>query len=694
VLQLAAKIDTVLFDKTGTVTEGRFEIVRVVPVGVSEDELLRLAAAAESGSEHVLARVIQEEAARRDVVPLRAEQARVLPGRGAECVVDGELVRAGSAAFLTEFGIHGFEPLLEEADRLGATTILVAKGDLLRGAILLRDRIREGAWEAVQGLTALGMTRQIMLTGDRRRAAEAIAREIGIPLVEAQLLPEEKLDHVRRWMAQGNHVAMVGEGLNDAPALAAAHVGIAVAGASDITAEAADVVYLGHSLEKLPKLFEVSRKAVATAWQNIILFAGVVNLAAVAAAATGVIGPLGAAFTHQLSSLFVMLNSLRLLRIEGTGTRRFRWFAHPKVQHMWDGLRSLTGKFDARELLLNIVDRRRELARPVLFTAVALLFLNGFYALRPDEIGVIERFGRRVLPLREPGLHYKLPWPIERLTRVQASRVRAVEIGFRSSPGKAAGEPLTYEWNVQHRSGRFQSKPEESLMLSGDLNMIEVNAVIHYRISKPDDFLFRQMDGDATVRTAAESVLQSVTTTSALDNVLTFDRLNLESRLRNELQTRLDRYEAGVEVLGARLLDVHPSLEVVDAFREVSAAFEEKNRLINESEGYRNEQVALARGNAEARVVEADSYAGGRKNRSEGDASRFNQSEEAFRAAPALTETRLFLESMEQILTGKRKMIVDASKGRRSLLLIEDGVELAPAAIPSILPERTRPPGE
>jgi Cu+-exporting ATPase len=694
VLQLAAKIDTVLFDKTGTVTEGRFEIVRIIPVDVSEDELLLLAAAAESGSEHLLARVIQEEAARRDLTPLDAEQARVLPGRGAECLVDGELVRAGNAAFLTEFGIHGFEPLLEEADRLGATTILVATGDRLAGAILLRDRIREGAREAVQGLTALGMTRQIMLTGDRRRAAEAVAREIGIPLVEAQLLPEEKLDHVRRWMAQGNHVAMVGEGLNDAPALAAAHVGIAVSGASDITAEAADVVYLGHSLEKLPKLFDVSRKAVATAWQNIILFAGVVNLLAVGAAATGVIGPLGAAFTHQLSSLFVMLNSLRLLRIEGTGGGRFRFFAHPRMRQMWNGLRHVTDKFDARELFLNIVDRRRELARPVLLAILALVIVNGFYALRPDEIGVIERFGRKVLPLREPGLHYKLPWPIERLTRMQASRVRTVEIGFRSSSGKAASEPLTYEWNVQHRTGRFQTKPEESLMLSGDLNMIEVNAVIHYRLRKPDDFLFRQMDGDATVRTAAESVLQSVTSTSGLDNVLTFDRLTLESRLRTELQNRLDRYEAGVEVLGARLLDVHPSLEVVDAFREVSAAFEEKNRLINESEGYRNEQVALARGNAQARVVDAGSYSSGRKNRSEGDASRFGQSEEAFRASPALTETRLFLESMEQILTGKRKMIVDASKGRRSLLLIEDGVELSPSTIPSILPERPRPPGD
>jgi len=422
------------------------------------------------------------------------------------------------------------------------------------------------------------------------------------------------------------------------------------------------------------------------------LFAGVVNIAAVGLAATGVIGPLGAAFTHQLSSFFVMLNSLRLLRIERTGTHRLRLLAPPAIERAWSSLRRWADSFDARELFLRIVERRRELARPVLIAAAALIVLNGFYSLRPDEAGVIERFGRKILPLREPGLHYKLPWPIERLTRVQASRIRTVEIGFRSSATAPSSEPATYEWNIQHRSGRFQSRPEESLMLTGDLNMIEVNAVIQYRLRKPDDFLLRLMDGDATVRTAAESILQSVTTTTPLDNVLTFDRLALESRLRAELQTRLDRYESGVEVLGARLLDVHPSVEVVDAFRAVSAAFEEKNRLINESEGYRNEQVALSRGNAQARVVGAAGYSLGRKNRSEGDASRFQQSEEAFRAAPALTETRLYLESMEQILPGKRKMIVDAGKARRSLLLIEDGVELSPATIPAIAPERVRPP--
>src|SRR5207253_8842565 len=234
-----------------------------------------------------------------------AGDASVLPGRGAECAIGTRTIRAGNAAFLAEHGVENTEPLLAEADRLGATAVLVAEGSRLAGAILLRDRLREGAADAVAMLQSLQISNLIMLTGDRRRAAEAIARELGVSTVEAELLPEQKLDRIRQLSAQGRFVAMVGDGINDAPALAAAQVGVAVAGASDITAEAADVVYLPHSLEKLPTLFEVSRKAVRTAWQNIILFAGVVNLAAVGLAASGVIGPLGAAFTHQLSSFFV-----------------------------------------------------------------------------------------------------------------------------------------------------------------------------------------------------------------------------------------------------------------------------------------------------------------------------------------------------------------------------------------------------
>jgi membrane protease subunit HflK len=685
VLQQAARVDTIVFDKTGTITEGRFEIVQVVGVGSresgvgSEEELLVLAAAAGSGSGHALSKVILEEVKRRGLKVPAVDGAHIVPGRGAECRLHNRTIRAGSAAFLAEHGITETASSIEEADRLGATAVLVAEDDHLAGTILLRDRLRAGVKEAVEGLKALDITYQVMLTGDRRRAAEVIAREAGIPNVEAELLPEQKVDRVKQLASQGRFVAMAGDGVNDAPALATAHVGIAVAGASDITAEAAGVVYLGHSLEKLPKFFEVSRRAVATAWQNIFLFAGVVNIAAVWLAATGVLTPIGAAFTHQLSSFFVMINSLRLLRVERTGAGRWsRLLNRLHIAGAWTRVRGLATTLDIRVGFAYLLERRRNLARPVAYVAITLLVLSGVYTIRPDEIGVIERFGQKVLPFREPGLHYKLPWPIERLTRIQPRKARVVEVGFRSAAATPDAEPAAYEWNVQHRSGRFQKKPEESLMLAGDQNMMEVNAVVHYRVARPDDFLFLQLDGDATVRTACESALTTVAGTTSLDDLLTVGRKRVETRVRAEIQSRLDRYHAGIEVLRVQLLDVHPSLEVVDAFREVSGAYEEKNRLINEAEAYRNQQVALARGNAKATLAAAEGYSFGRKNRSEGDATRFTEFESAYRANAGLNDTRLYLETMEQVLPGKKKVIVDSGKGHRSLFLLEDGVTVAP----------------
>jgi HflK protein len=279
---------------------------------------------------------------------------------------------------------------------------------------------------------------------------------------------------------------------------------------------------------------------------------------------------------------------------------------------------------------------------------------------------------------------------VERLTRIQASRVRVVEIGFRSNSSTPDSEPAAYEWNVQHRSGRYQRKPDESLMLTGDQNLIELNAAVHYIIARPDDFLFRQMDGDATIRAAAESVMHSIVNGTPLDHVLTTGRKAIEAKAAQELQRRLDRYSAGIGVLRVKLEDVHPSLEVVDAFREVSGAYEEKNRMINEAEGYRNEQVALARGNARARLQEAGAYTLGRRNRADGDAGRFAMREQAFRSAPGVTETRLYLETMEQVLPGKSKLIVGPEKGRH-LLLLEDGVQLAPPAAPILAPPRPSP---
>jgi len=686
VLQQAAEVDTVVFDKTGTVTEGRFAVVKLIAASGEEEHVLRLAAAAEQASAHVLARVIVAEAQQRGLMIPAADDVQVMPGRGAACRLEGRWVRAGSAAFLAEHGVRGAERLLEEADRYGATAVLVAEGERLVGAILLRDRLREGIREAVENLAKLGITHQVMLTGDRRAAAEAIARELGIPAVESELLPEQKLDRIRQLAAQGRRVAMVGDGINDAPALAAAQVGVAVAGAADVTAEAAGVVYLPRSLDRLPKLFEVARRAVRVAWQNIIVFAGVVNVLAIGAAATGRLGPIAAAATHQAASLLVMLNSLRLLRVERRGPARWRQLVSSvRVEHWRDRLAHLAASADPKAGFNWLVEHRHQLARPALAAAVASVLLSGFYTLGPEETGLIERFGRKILPYRTPGLHYKLPWPLERLIRIQAQRARVIEIGFRSNPGAPAVEPAAYEWNVQHRAGRFQRKPEESLMLAGDQNMIEVNAVVHYQIARPDDYLYGLLDGELTVRTAAESALQAVIHSSALDDILTMGRHTIEQRAARELQHRLDRYRSGVQVLRVKLLDVHPSTEVVDAFREVAGALEEKSRMINEAEAYRNEQVALARGAAQAQLAAALGYAVARKSRAAGDAARFVLAEQAFRTAPEIHRTRLYLETMEQVLPGKQKFIVDSSRARRQLMLLEEGA-LVPAA-PLLAPQ-------
>jgi len=535
VLERAAKTDVMVFDKTGTITEGRFAILRILPLGASEGEVLALAATAERASRHPLARAIVEEATLRNLPVHEPERAEVAPGRGAFCKLGEHEIRAGNAAYLAEAGILGADPLLEEADAAGATAILVADGPRLVGAILMRDQIRSGVAEALAGLRELGFKEQIILTGDRKRAAEVIAREVGVTHVEADLLPAQKFERIQALTSSGRHPAMVGDGVNDAPALARATVGIAVSGASDITAQAADAVYLPQSLEKLPEFFRVSRRAVRTAWQNIILFAAIFNIGAVILAATAVIGPVGAAVTHQLSSFFVMMNSLRLLRSPSGGESMFRrglarLMARLQVARWAAAVRETAAHLEFGVILSWGIVNWPRLRKPLMFAVVALYALSGFYVLRPDESGVIERFGRKLLPYREPGPHYKLPWPVDALTRIKAGRVRVVEIGFRTVASAPENEPASYEWNVQHKTGRYQKVPEEAAMLTGDQNMIELCATVHYAPVRPDVFLFRQLDGDATVRAAAESVVQAVVTSSSLDEVLTEGRRQLESR--------------------------------------------------------------------------------------------------------------------------------------------------------------------
>jgi Cu+-exporting ATPase len=711
-IEAMAQVNAVVFDKTGTLTEGRLQVSSIRPMpGHSAEEVLAVAAAAESGSEHLIARAVSEAASARGSALPAADDFRALPGLGVEAQVDGRGVVVGNPQLFSRQGIalspEG-EAALAELEDNGETPLVVACGGAPIGLIGVQDRLRAGARQAVARLRELGIEKVVLLTGDRRRNAESMARQAGIGEVYAQLLPEEKLEKVRQLQAGGCRVAMVGDGINDAPALAAANVGVALGGSSvDVTAEAADVVYLAHGLDKFPLLLEVSRKAVTTVKQNIVAFALAANVVGIGAAYYGLVGPIGAAVFHQGSSFRVMMNSLRLLRerpllawLGGLKSLPGRAFVARYGAACSAGARRVLGLWEllAAFLIPYAWRERRRLWKPAVGLLAALWLLSGVYMLQPQETAVVQLFGRKLLPYRGPGLHYALPWPIETVSRVDAGRVRSLEVGFRTLSASArAGdyvEPAAYEWNVAHRTGRYEQKLEEALLLTGDQNLATTNAVVHYIIEQPDDYLFNLADPEGTLRGIAEGGIRRAIGSSELDIALTTGRQALEDKARVEMQARLDRCRAGMRVLSVRLQDVHPPLEVVDAFREVSSAFEEKSRLINEAEAYRNQQVALARGQAASQLEQAAAYRLGRANRATGDADRFVQAEAAYRTAPGPTETRLFLETMEQVLPGRYKLIIDVSgKGKRQLLTIDSSTlkllmpdTSAPVLAPPLVP--------
>jgi len=492
-VEAMAQVTAVIFDKTGTLTEGRLHISSVHPLGTfSEQQLLLWTAAAESGSEHLLARAVAEAAAARGLTPPAAQEFRALPGLGVEARVEGRDLLIGNPQLFARRGIAvpaEAEVLLGELEENGETPLVAAAGGEVVGVLGVQDRLRAGARDAVDRLRRLGIAKIVLLTGDRRHNAQSMARQAGITEVYAQLLPEEKLEKLRQFQAAGFRVAMVGDGINDAPALAAADVGIALGGASvDVTAEAADIVYLAPGLDKFPVLVEVSRKALATVRQNIYAFALVTNVAAVTAASYGILGPIGAAVFHQGSSFLVMMNALRLLRERPLLARLVAQASLPvrrlgvacgaagrRTLDLWERFAAFAIPYIWRE--------RRRLWKPAAGILAALWLLSGVYMLNPQETAVVQRFGRKLLPYRGPGLHYALPWPVEKVSRVEAGRVRSLEMGFRTiAPAARLGdavEPAAYEWNVAHRTGRYQQKLEEALMLAGDQNLVTANAVVH-----------------------------------------------------------------------------------------------------------------------------------------------------------------------------------------------------------------------
>ena len=326
-LETAARISAVAVDKTGTLTEGRPELTDVVVLSPTMDrrDVLRWAAAAEAGSEHPLARPILDTA-RAEGVGAGGLPGSVtpVPGKGIVSVVDGQRVLIGNAALLEQYGVVdevGAGRQAHELAAAGRTPMIIALGGTVIGVVAVADQVRADAAAMVRGLHEAGVQKVVMLTGDTRLVAEAMGEVTGIDEIHASLLPEDKLEAVARLQAEGHTVAMVGDGVNDAPALATADIGVAMGAAgSAVAVETADIALMGDNLLKLPEAIGLARRTAAVMRQNITIALVTVVLLLAGVFGGGVTMSIGM-LVHEASVLVVILNAMRLLRTRQGTTR-------------------------------------------------------------------------------------------------------------------------------------------------------------------------------------------------------------------------------------------------------------------------------------------------------------------------------------------------------------------------------------
>jgi Cd2+/Zn2+-exporting ATPase len=320
-LEAASRIDVVVLDKTGTLTVGRPQIRSVIGArGYSPDEVLELAAGVEAASEHPLARALLEYASKRDVQPPPASDFSANPGKGASAVVRGRTIWVGSLRWRRELGGPPEVSASSGAQGRSLARLAVWDPDGMIGMIDVEDPLRPEAREAVRLLTTGGIRRIVMMTGDMTAAADAIASELGGIEVRAELLPIEKSAEVRKLQKMGDRVAFVGDGINDAPALAQADLGIAMGlHGTDIARASCDVVLMDDDLRRLPEVFRLGRAATRVMRQNVALSIAEVGIL-VALALTGIVGLVAGIALNEGSAIAVMANGLRLNRSASAGT--------------------------------------------------------------------------------------------------------------------------------------------------------------------------------------------------------------------------------------------------------------------------------------------------------------------------------------------------------------------------------------
>jgi Cu+-exporting ATPase len=709
-LERLAGVTSLALDKTGTLTEGKLEIRDVMPLaGVDANELLRWAAIAEQPSEHPLAKAVVDAARSRGLDLEPVERFQALPGVGIISRIGTTAIHVGTRRMFGDQGIawsNEADRLLERLDASGQTALWVARDGKLLGALGAQDRLRTEAAGVVEAFRAMGIQPIVLLTGDRRSAADAVASEIGGLEVHAELLPHEKVERIDRLRTSGK-VAMVGDGINDAPALARADVGLAISGI-DLAAEAGDIVLMGDPLRPLPLLFGLARKTVAIIRQNILWYAFGVNAVGIvvtawlwpifAPASWSTQSPLAAVIYHQLGSLAVLLNSMRLLwfersatggimkRLDGRFSRLDLWLEHTFDPHEWSHW---------------IYERRRRLAAFAFLLVVGIYAATGLTIVQPDEHAVVRRFGRPVETLG-PGWYWRWPAPIEDATRV-STRVRTVEVGFREAPEKL-GQPGSWTWTSAHR--KENRRQEESMLVTGDGNLVDCQLVVRFRVVDPRVYLFEVGNADEVLRASTETVLRGLVAGRPFHDLLTVERGTFQDDLLGRLQATIAGHGSkglGIVIDGVSLIDLHPPSEVVDAYYEVAKAMEERDRKVNEAQARATEKLKKADAESRRNVTAARAAFTERVLEAEAETARFvelsrarrglpsgvsdmlddieltlrgvpaEEIERRRRAAVALSDFRYFWDVVGKSLMGREMVLVDSDRvrGQRNLFLVD-----------------------
>ncbi len=317
-MEQLAKLNALVFDKTGTLTKGQPEVTAIKAYGLSEEALLILAAEAESVSEHHLGRTIVKKARGENLrLQNKPSEATILKGRGIQVVLNGQFLYIGNKKGLADRQMPISDEIATyalEQERKGNTAVYVANREAILGVISIADQLRPEAPEAIEQLRKAGIQLMVILTGDSESTANLVASQLDIDQVYAELLPEDKLKKVKACMAKGRRLGMVGDGINDAPALAAADLGIAMGGTgTDVAMETADVVLMADRLDKLPYAYRLAKATVRNMKQNMFLAVGVVFLLLIGVLA-GRVNLASGMLIHELSVLAVILNAIRLVR--------------------------------------------------------------------------------------------------------------------------------------------------------------------------------------------------------------------------------------------------------------------------------------------------------------------------------------------------------------------------------------------